>query len=225
MFSSRQKPPYVAYLHSDGIQQLQRHFQKSERLPSGTSSSELEHSKLTSSAMERSARDVVPMDLELLQNLVRSETRSTPEGRSRHPPRTANAKPFSDASVQMQTSSRRRIQTLRRRQRTPPKALCSKRRLTMHGSTETKWDARATLRLASKYPEGTTIAERQARLVTIDELRRPPALVRRHEETVRATDRIHDIRLLVPLQHALIATRVDWRHFITENICTSAGKR
>ena len=50
-----------------------------------SSSSELEHPNTASGAMERSARDFVPMDLELHRNLVRSLTRSTSEGSSRHP--------------------------------------------------------------------------------------------------------------------------------------------
>ena len=53
------------------------------------------------------------MDLELLLNLVRSETRPTSETSSRHPSRTANAKPFSKGSVQMQTTSQRRLQSQR----------------------------------------------------------------------------------------------------------------
>ena len=69
----------------------------------------------TSDEMERSARDLTRTDLELLLNLVRSETRPCSEASSRHPSRTANAKTFSDASVQMQTSSQRRLQSLRRR--------------------------------------------------------------------------------------------------------------
>ena len=44
--------------------------------------------------MERSARDLARMDLELLWNLVRSETRPTSGASSRHSSRTANAKPF-----------------------------------------------------------------------------------------------------------------------------------
>ena len=108
-----------------------------------TSSSELEHSKPASGAMERSARDLARMDLELLLNLVRSETRPTSEASSRHPSRTANAKPFSDASVQMQTSSQRRPHKI------PPNALCNTRTVD-RCSPETNYDARANLTLASR---------------------------------------------------------------------------
>ena len=53
-------------------------------------SSETELSKSTSGAMKRSARDRARIDLELLLNIVSSETRPT----SRHPSRTANANPL-----------------------------------------------------------------------------------------------------------------------------------
>ena len=104
-----------------------------------TSSSELEHSKTASGLMERRARDLARMDLELPLNLVRAETRPTSNASSRHPSRTANANamPFSDASVQMQTSSQRKLQSLRRRHKIPPHALCSMRTVD-HGSPETK---------------------------------------------------------------------------------------
>ena len=66
-----------------GVQKLQRHLCE-------VRASELEHSETASGAMERSARDLEPMDLELLRNLVRSETRPTSEASSRHPSQTAS---------------------------------------------------------------------------------------------------------------------------------------
>ena len=60
MFSSREQPPYAANFHSER-----------PRLCNDTSSSsELENSPTVSGAMERSARDLAPMDLELLRNLI-----------------------------------------------------------------------------------------------------------------------------------------------------------
>ena len=84
--------------------------------------SELQFSKSTSGAVGHgTARDQARM------NLARSETRPTSEANSQQPSRTANANPFSHASVQMQTSSQHRLQSLRRRHRILPKAICSMR--------------------------------------------------------------------------------------------------
>ena len=109
MFSSRKKLPYAANLHSKGSRSCDDTSGKSARLSlqasDTSSSSEHEHSRTTSGAVERSARDLARTVLELLLNLVRSEPRPT-SANSRHPSRTANANPFSDASVEMQTSSR-----------------------------------------------------------------------------------------------------------------------
>ena len=74
------------------------------------------------------ARDLARMDLELLLNLLLSETRPTSEASSRHPSRTANAKTFSDASEQLQTTSQRRLQSLRKRHRILPKLQYQRRR-------------------------------------------------------------------------------------------------
>ena len=113
MFSSRKKPPYAANFHSEGSRSCNGSSRKSGRLflraSDITSSSELEHSKLASGAMERSARDLARMDLKLLLNPVHSETRPHSEATSRHLSRTANAKPFSDASVRMQTTRHVRL--------------------------------------------------------------------------------------------------------------------
>ena len=87
--------------------------------------------------MERSARDLAWMELELLLNLVRFETRPTSEASSRHPTRTANAYPFSAVSVQMQTSSQRRLHSQGERHKIIPNALCSLRTVD-HGSPDTK---------------------------------------------------------------------------------------
>ena len=97
-----------------------------------TSSSEPELSESTPGAIQRSARDLTRIDLELLLNLVLSKTR-----------------PTTDASEQMQTSSQRRLQSLRRRHIIPPSALCSMRTVD-HRSPATKRDARANLKLASR---------------------------------------------------------------------------
>ena len=100
MFFSRKKPSYAANLHSEGSKSGSETSGKSARLSlrarDTSCSSEPELSKSTSGAMERSAWDLARMDLELLLNLVRSETRPTSEASSRHPSRVAN--PFSDAS-------------------------------------------------------------------------------------------------------------------------------
>ena len=148
MFSSRKKPPFAANLHSDGSRSCSDTSGKSVRHFLQTSdssfSSDVEHSKKASGAVDLSARDLARTDLELLLNLVRSETRPTSEASSRHPSRTAKAKPFSDASMQMQTSSQRRLQS-----KIPPNALCSIRTVD-HGSPQTKQDARANLKLASR---------------------------------------------------------------------------
>ena len=118
MFSSRTKPPYAANFHSEGCRSCSDTSGKSARLSLRASNiaswSELDHSQPAPGAMERSERDPARMDLELLLNLVRSEIRPTSEASSRHPSRTADAKTFSDASVQMQTSSQRRLQPLQR---------------------------------------------------------------------------------------------------------------
>ena len=95
------------------------------------------------------SRDLTRTDLELLLNLTRSEARPTSEACWRLLSRTANAKPFPDASVLMQTSSQRRLQSLRKRHRIPPNALRSFRTV-HHGPPETKTDARANLKLASR---------------------------------------------------------------------------
>ena len=125
MFSSRTKPPYAANFHSEGCRSCNDTSGKSARLSlrasNIASSSELDHSQPAPGAMERSARDPARMDLELLLNLVRSEIRPTSEASSRHPSRIANAKPFSDASVQMQTPWHRRVQSLRKKHRSPTK--------------------------------------------------------------------------------------------------------
>ena len=114
MFSSRQKPPNATNFHPEGSKSCSDTSGKSARLSlrvrDTSFSSELEHSESTSGATERSARDRAWMDLELLLNLVRSETRPASEASSRHPPRSANANPSSGASAQMQTSSQRRLQ-------------------------------------------------------------------------------------------------------------------
>ena len=103
MFSSRKKPTYAAKVHAEGPRSCNDTCRTSARLSlwvsAITSSSELEHSKRDSNTMERRARDLARMDLELLLNLVRSETRPTSATSSRHPSRTANAKTFSDAPV------------------------------------------------------------------------------------------------------------------------------
>ena len=126
MFSSRKKPPYAANFHSEGSRCCSVSSGKSERLSlraSDTSSSpELEPPKAASGAIERSARDLASMGLELLRSRVCSETRPTSEANSRHPSRTAKAKRFSDAHVQMRTSSYRSLQLLRRRQRILPQS-------------------------------------------------------------------------------------------------------
>ena len=74
--------------------------------------------------------------LELLLNLVRSETRSTSEASSRHPSRTANAKPFFGC---IRTDADKPAQTpiTARRPENYPNALCSTRTVD-HGSPETK---------------------------------------------------------------------------------------
>ena len=95
---ARKKPPHAANVHVEGSRSCNDTSGKSARLSlranDTSSSSELEHAKTTSGALERSARDRARMDLELLLNLVRSETRPTSEASSRHPSGTANAKPF-----------------------------------------------------------------------------------------------------------------------------------
>ena len=153
MFSSREKPPYAVYVQSEGSRSCTDTSGKSERLflrtSDITSPSEPELSKLASGTTERRARDLTRMDLELLLNLVRSETRPTSDASSRHSARTSNAKPFSDASVQMQTSSQRILQSLRRRHEIPPHALCPTRTADQ-GSPKIKQDARAILKVASK---------------------------------------------------------------------------
>ena len=83
-------------------------------LRASDSSSEPELSESTPGANQRSARDPARVDLELVLNLVLSETWPISEASSRHPPRTANANAFSDASEQMHTSSQRRLQSLHR---------------------------------------------------------------------------------------------------------------
>ena len=65
----------AASLHSEGSRSCNDTSGKSARLSlrasNTSSSSELEHSKPTSGTMERSARDLARIDLELLLNLVR----------------------------------------------------------------------------------------------------------------------------------------------------------
>ena len=67
-----------------------RHISPLSRARDPSFSSELDHSEPTSGAMERSARDQARMDLELLLNLGRSETRPTSEASSRPPSRPAH---------------------------------------------------------------------------------------------------------------------------------------
>ena len=156
LISSRKKPQDAANFRSEGPTGCNGTSGKSARLSlrasDVTSSSAQEHSKPASGAMERTARDLARMDPELLLNLVRSETRPTSEASSRHPSRTANAKPFFDVLVQMQTSSQRR-QSLRRKHQTPPNALRSIR--TDHGSPETNYDAHANEHHDWRAPEKT----------------------------------------------------------------------
>ena len=98
----------------------------------------------------------------------------------------------------MQTPSHRRLQLLQRRQRIQPNALCSKRTVD-HASPETNEDARANLNLASWIERAPRLLS--ARKESTTSIARP--LMRRREETVHATDRMRDIRLLAPLQDVL----------------------
>ena len=77
-----------------------------------------------------------------------------------HEPRMR--RPFSDASVQMQTSSQRRLQSLRRRYKIPSNGLCSIR---------TKYDISTNSKLASRIERAPRLLS--ARLVIIDELHCP----------------------------------------------------
>ena len=74
MFSSRKKPLYAVNFHSEGSRSCTDTSDKSTRLSlrasDVTSSSELEHSKRASGAMERSARDLTRMDKKPLLNLA-----------------------------------------------------------------------------------------------------------------------------------------------------------
>ena len=145
MFPSRKKPP-DANFHSEGSRSCNDNdtSRKSARRSlwaNDTSSSELEHSKTTPGTDgPRASFELCHLRGQLAASF------------------TANAKPFSDASVQMQTSSQRSLQSLRRRHRSPPKALDSIRTVD-HGSPETNYDARANLKLASR-------TERAPRLVS-----------------------------------------------------------
>ena len=132
-------------------------------------------------------------------NLVRSGTRPTSGASSRHPSRTANAKPFSDASVQMQTSSHQRFQSLQRTQSIPPNALGSKRTID-HGSTETKEGRSRKFEAGFKDREAPrSLSTRKDSSPLTSSIAQPL----RREETVRATERIRALRLPVPLQYAL----------------------
>ena len=137
MFSSRKKPLYAANFHSKGSRSC-NDTSRAVRATLPSCMREQEFSKSTSGAMERRARAWARIRLlEFILNLVRSETRPTSEASPRHPSRTANANPFSDASVQMQTSSQRSFQSLRRRHKILPNALCSMRTVD-HGPAEIK---------------------------------------------------------------------------------------
>ena len=78
---------FLAEQHSEGSTSCKDTPGKSARLSlracDTSVSSELEHSRATSGAMERSAHDWARMDMERLLNLVRSQTRPTSEESSR----------------------------------------------------------------------------------------------------------------------------------------------
>ena len=106
----------------------------------------------------------------------------------------------------MHTSIQRKLQSLRRRHRMPPNALCSIRTVN-HGCLDTKKHERADLKLASRI-------ESAPRLVS--SIAWP--LMQRRTETFRATERLRGIRLAAPPQHA------GWRQFFPENNCTTTSK-
>ena len=70
VFSYRKKPPYAANFHSEGSRSCNDTAGKSARLSLRGSDTSSSSSKPTHVAMERNARDLARMGLELLLNLV-----------------------------------------------------------------------------------------------------------------------------------------------------------
>ena len=151
--------------------------------------------------MERSARDLARMDLELILYLVRSKTRPTSNASftnreceplfPMHPYRCRRR-----ASEDSNHYGEDKI---------PPNALCSIRTVD-HGFPKTKYDARANLKLTSKIERVPRLLSAKKDSWTVDELHCPT----------------HDEKR--PYVQRSTAKGVGWRFFVTENIGTSAGK-
>ena len=143
--------------------------------------------------MERSARDLARMDLELLLNLVRSLFRvdqlPTPVRGILHESRMRTTLPM---------LSYRRRRSLRRRHE---HAFCSTCTFD-YGFPESKYYV--NLKHASRIDRAPwSLSARKDWSPVTRSIARP--LMRRREETLRAIERARDIRLPVPLQYALAA--------------------
>ena len=157
LFSGLNKPPCATSLQAACSRSCtdtsgKRH--DSHVVQSDTSSSDSDTASETT-ALNVSAPDPARTDLEVVINLVRSETLPTSASSVAS---LANAKRISDASLRMQTSSHGNFQSLRKRHKMHPNAPCFARTVAW-GCLDTRYDERANLKLASRIESAPRLQE------------------------------------------------------------------